>query len=146
MQGATPTTDGAGGTVPVPRAGDDTKFLRGDAQWVTVNEFSASDAAKLTQLQHDVGVLVNEDVGLSMREVAASEIVKLFTNAPAELNSIEKITDKLQEQDAQLISIDERVSIIENTAIGDLSSELEALRNADNYLQLEINDLDARLK
>lgn len=36
MTGATPTVAGTSGLTPAPAAGDDTKFLRGDATWQTV--------------------------------------------------------------------------------------------------------------
>lgn len=37
MMGATANTAGASGLVPVPRAGDDGKFLRGDGTWSKIN-------------------------------------------------------------------------------------------------------------
>lgn len=36
MVGASATTDGTAGLVPAPKAGDQTKFLRGDGKWVEV--------------------------------------------------------------------------------------------------------------
>src|SRR5690606_10212870 len=36
MTGATNTDDGVSGLVPAPLAGDEAKFLRGDATWATV--------------------------------------------------------------------------------------------------------------
>ncbi len=37
MQGATPTVAGVSGLVPVPKAGDQGKFLRGDGAWSVIN-------------------------------------------------------------------------------------------------------------
>lgn len=37
MVGATATTDGEGGTVPAPEAGDEEKFLKGDGTWAEVS-------------------------------------------------------------------------------------------------------------
>ena len=37
MVGATADKDGKAGTVPAPKAGDQTKFLRADGTWATVN-------------------------------------------------------------------------------------------------------------
>ena len=63
MQGATAYADGSGGTVPAPLAGDNTKFLRGDATWqdtpVPANAtteaaglMSAADKVKLNGLHN----------------------------------------------------------------------------------------------
>ena len=41
MIGASADAAGAAGLVPVPKAGDHTKFLRGDGAWVTISDNSA---------------------------------------------------------------------------------------------------------
>lgn len=146
MVGATSDTDGASGTVPQPKAGDDIKFLRGDGKWATINQLTPVVAAGIAQLRTDVNSILGDDAGSSMREVAASEVVKLIANAPANLNNLEKIADKLGEHDNQFVSVINRIETLEQTAIGNLSEELEALRQKDVYLQFEIDDLDARLQ
>ena len=146
MQGATASADGAAGTVPKPLAGDQVKFLRGDAKWVTVSEFTPTHAQELVQLRTDVNGIIGNDAGLSMRAVAANEVAKIVANAPQTLNTLKKVADKLEEHDFQFTSIISRIETIENSTIGDLSAELAALHEADNYLQIEINDLDERLK
>ena len=146
MQGATDTEDGATGFVPKPKAGDNTKFLQGDGKWVAINQFTPMHANQLIQLRSDVNIILGDDRGSSMREVAASEVAKVIANAPADLNNLEKIADKLVAQDSQLISLNDRIEMVEQAIVGDLAEELEALRQKDNYLQLAIDDLDFRLQ
>ncbi len=146
MQGATETTDGAAGIVPAPKAGDDTKFLQGNAKWVTINQFSPVHAAELQQLKNDVSTILGEDQGLSMRQVAESAIATIVANAPANLNTLEKIADKLEEHDNNFNTINNRIETIEQMVVGDLSEQLEALRQRDNQLQFAIDDLDFRLQ
>ncbi len=43
MTGASATEAGAGGMVPGPAAGDQTKFLRGDGTWAPLFQVSTSD-------------------------------------------------------------------------------------------------------
>lgn len=146
MQGATATSDGAAGTVPKPRAGDDVKFLRGDGTWAVISEFTPVQAQELVQLRTDVNTMIGDDSAMSMREVAASEITKIVGNPPADLNTLEKIADKLEEHDNEFTSVVSRIETIENGVFGDLSEELAALHATDTYLQEEIDDLDARLQ
>ena len=53
MTGATSSTAGAKGLVPLPQAGDDAKFLAGDGTWKTVsvspNNISSADWSALWQ-------------------------------------------------------------------------------------------------
>ena len=146
MVGATESADGVAGTVPKPLAGDNTKFLRGDANWVTISEFTPVHAQELVQLRTDVNGIIGSDAGLSMREVAANEVAKIVANAPENLNTLKEIADKLTAHDGQFTNVISRIETIENGPVGNLEAELQALRNADTYLQIEINDLDARLQ
>lgn len=57
MVGASADSAGVAGLVPAPAAGDQTKFLRGDGQWVAVESADLSDYATKEDL---------EDASLSM--------------------------------------------------------------------------------
>ena len=48
MKGATAEADGATGTVPVPKAGDQNKFLRGDGTWAESSGGNGSDNTPYT--------------------------------------------------------------------------------------------------
>ena len=62
MTGATSLVDGSSGTVPTPTATDNTKFLRGDATWVEINNtnyvagqgvnISAAVSSEYTQVEY----------------------------------------------------------------------------------------------
>lgn len=63
MQGATASTDGRSGMVPVPQAGDQNKFLRGDGTWQQVlPTFSSVNADSVLHI-NDNGGLEWADVG-----------------------------------------------------------------------------------
>ena len=63
--GATSTNDGVAGLVPVPRAGDQGKFLSGDGTWVTVQgSIPQETLTTIDQLVIDVSNLENVVAGL----------------------------------------------------------------------------------
>ena len=93
MVGATSLQDGSAGTVPQPLAGDQGKFLRGDATWVTINQLTPSQAQELVQLRSDVNSILGEDLGYSMREVAAQEVASIVANAPSDFDTLKEIAD-----------------------------------------------------
>ena len=93
MQGATSTTDGAGGTVPQPVAGDQDKFLRGDGTWAEVSGLTPVQAQELTQLRIDLNTVRGTDTTLSMREVAVQEISTVVANAPGDFDTLKEIAD-----------------------------------------------------
>ena len=98
MQGATASTNGVSGLVPVPHAGDQNLFLRGDATWA---DPTATLTATVSQLQLDVSGLDNSitnlkgvDTGnISIREIAANEVAKVVANAPDSFDTLKEIAD-----------------------------------------------------
>ena len=93
MVGATASQDGAAGIVPAPIAGDQNKFLRGDATWAEVSGLTPAQAQELVQLRTDVNTIIGDDAGFSMREVAADEVATIVANAPEDLNTLKEIAD-----------------------------------------------------
>ena len=95
MVGATADADGVSGVVPKPLAGDQNKFLRGDATWVTVSGLTPQQAQEIVQLRTDVNGILGEDAGsgLSMREVAANEVAKIVASAPEDFDTLKEIAD-----------------------------------------------------
>ena len=56
MVGATEDTDGLSGLVPVPLAGENNKFLRGDGTWVSVDtQLPIINSAAITSLNGTIG-------------------------------------------------------------------------------------------
>ena len=51
MIGASEGAAGKEGLVPAPAAGDQNKFLRGDASWVDINTLIATEVSKLDHLK-----------------------------------------------------------------------------------------------
>lgn len=145
MQGATASADGAGGTVPAPLAGDQNKFLRGDATWAEVSGLTPAQAQELVQLRTDVNGILGDDSGLSMREVAAQEVAAIVADAPANLDTLKEIADWIADHPTSLTEINTRITTLE-TGVGNLEDEISALHDADDDLQLQIDDLNTRLR
>lgn len=167
MQGATANADGASGMVPKPVAGDQNKFLRGDAQWITVNEFTPTDAAKLNTVEEAVTDILGDDAGsgLSMREVAAEEVAKIVAEAPASFDTLKEIADWI-ENHPDTTDINNRLTAVENglsnvqgdlssmqgditylnNAITDVQGDITNLQSKDDDLQAQITAIDNRLR
>lgn len=66
MTGATGSTDGAGGLVPKPVAGDDTKYLSGDGTWKTVSQYSLpiASASTLGGIKVGANLTINSSTGV----------------------------------------------------------------------------------
>ena len=170
MHGATADADGASGIVPKPLAGDQNKFLRGDAQWIEVNEFTPNDAVRLATVETAVTGILGEDVGsgLSMRDVAAQEVTKVVANAPAAFDTLKEIADWIENNPIgpDLSALNGRLTAVENglssaqsdisliqgdityldNAITDVHGDIITLQSRDNDLQTQITAIDARLK
>lgn len=83
MVGATEYSNGKAGYVPAPYFSDAYLYLRGDGTWANPTEALEVEMIKLRQ----------GDSG-SIREIAASEVVKIFgKNVPENYNTIEKIAN-----------------------------------------------------
>ena len=161
MQGATANANGAAGIVPQPLAGDQNKFLRGDATWATVSEFTAADAARLSNVEGQIVTIIGSDPGLSMREVAAAQIATVVADAPAAFDTLKEIADWIEDHptEADLTGINSRLTAVENglaTVQGDISSmegDIVYINNAITNiegditnLQTQVTALDARLR
>lgn len=145
MVGATSDRDGLSGTVPTPLAGDQVKFLRGDATWVVVNEITPAQVAELGQLRTDLNGIIGNDTGMSARQIAAEEVAKVVASAPENLDTLKEIADWIQDHPTSYTEIIDRVEVLE-TGVGNLEDEISALQAADQNLQDQIDDLDYRLK
>lgn len=145
MVGAASDRDGLSGTVPQPLAGDQNKFLRGDATWVVVNEITQAQVDELGQLRTDLDGIIGNDSGSTIRDIAAEEVAKIVADAPASLDTLKEIADWIQDHPTSYTEIVDRVDILE-TGVGDLEDAIAALQLADQDLQDQIDALDYRLR
>ena len=146
MQGATANADGVAGIVPKPKAGEQDLFLKGDATWgLPDGLLTPQQAQEIVQLRTDINGILGDDYGLSMRQVAAQEVATIVADAPGDLDTIKEIADWIADHPMSFTEIDTRITILE-TGVGNLENELSALYDADNDLQIQIDDLNTRLK
>lgn len=142
MLGASETTDGAAGLVPVPTKGQHNLFLRGDATWAKpIAELSVEDKQTIINLQSSVGTLVGEDTGKSMREVAAEEVAKIVAGADANFDTLKEIADWISNDTTGAASMANDISLLKTT-IGSLSTSLEDFKTtvASEYVsKIEFN-------
>lgn len=78
MQGATAQVDGMSGLVPIPHAGDENKFLRGDGSWSALN---------IPTFNSDVFSLDNNEVNLQGYGLASIGSIPIKTNNGIEWSS-----------------------------------------------------------
>ena len=126
MKGATSDESGEGGLVPVPKAGDNTLYLRGDGTWAdpTVGVVSDLEAltTKVNTLDSNLTKVIGTDINKSMRsvasEVAAAEVAKVVAKAPEAFDTLKEIADWIQGSDSSA------------TDAADMLADITALNNA----------------
>ena len=126
MKGATSDGNGEGGLVPVPMAGDNTLYLRGDGTWAdpTVGVVSDLEAltTKVNTLDSNLTKVIGSDINKSMRsvasEVAATEVAKVIDGAPEAFNTLKEIAAWIQGSDGSA------------TDAADMLADITALNNA----------------
>lgn len=145
MVGATSSRDGAAGIVPVPLAGDQNKFLRGDATWAEVSGLTEVQAQELVQLRTDVNTIRGEDIGLSMREVAAEEVTKIVAGADSDFDTLKEIADWIADHPDSATQLNSRLTVVEAN-VDNLEDEIALLKAKDIDLQDQIDELDNRMR
>lgn len=126
MKGATSDESGEGGLVPVPKAGDNTLYLRGDGTWANPTVGVVSDLEALTTkvntLDSNLTKVIGTDINKSMRsvasEVAAAEVAKIVDNAPEAFDTLKEIAAWIQGSDGSA------------TDAADMLADITALNNA----------------
>ena len=125
MIGATEDAAGTSGLVPVPAAGDQSKFLRGDGQWQeVVPGISPEDAAILYGLQSAVTTLIGEDIDKSVSEIVTELLIP--EDAREDLNSVQKVADWIQAHPVEVEGIKNRLTTLENN-VGIVQSDVSNL-------------------
>ena len=126
MKGATSEENGEGGLVPVPKAGDNTLYLRGDGTWADPTVGVVSDLEALTTqvntLDSNLTKVIGGDINKSMRsvasEVAATEVAKIVDGAPEAFDTLKEIAAWIQGSDGSA------------TDAADMLADITALNNA----------------
>jgi len=129
MRGATADAAGASGLVPVPTAGSQLKFLRGDGTWAeVVGSLSPEDIQAIQDLQSQVDILIGDnpaDEGKSVREILADVLVP--ENAKASLDTLEEIAAWIQDHPDDVASINADIQDLQSRV-----SDLEGIINGEN--------------
>ena len=126
MKGATSDESGEGGLVPVPKAGDNTLYLRGDGTWADPTVGVVSNLEELTTkvntLDSNLTKVIGTDINKSMRSVASevvtTEVAKIVDGAPESFDTLKEIAAWIQGSDSSA------------TDAADMLADITALNNA----------------
>lgn len=134
MQGATALVNGVSGLVPVPRAGDQNKFLRGDGSWATIN---------IPTFNSDVFDLNHNEVNLQGYGLAPTGAVPIKTNNGIEwstglvgklnrqITTLEKLQNQLNGTDPDPVNEDTIYMVLnENSSSPNKYDEYMVIGNA----------------
>ena len=97
MVGATSITDGTSGLVPVPKIGDQTKFLRGDASWATIN-IPTFDTNVFNLNLNEISLIGYDLAPVGSVPIKTNEGIQWSTNPIGQLNYEVTTLEKLQAQ------------------------------------------------
>ena len=139
MTGATENASGTSGLVPVPAAGDQLKFLRGDGTWATVTaELSLQDRADISELQAQVTTLIGTDTNKSVATIVTEKVAELLIadNPKADLDTLEEIAQWIQDHPDDAAAMNSNISVLQTKV-----ANLEDLINGTE----QVNGLEARV-
>lgn len=130
MTGATEQADGTSGLVPVPKAGSNNLFLKGNGSW-------ADPVPQV--LKKQVADLIALDNEKSAREIAAEESAKIKNALNPVINNLNNRIELIESSNNTYIT-----NQIFVKGIGDLTQLFNA-QEANNTVVDAINNLDTRL-
>ena len=155
MTGATAEQDGLGGLVPVPVAGKQDKYLRGDGTWEDPTAALSGTVGKLSESLDntiaDLETVIGSDAGSSMRAVATdvtnAAITSLVNNAPEAFDTLKEIADWItgaHEGSTDAADLITSVSKLEDTVYNEetgLVKRVGTLETASQKLLESVNSL-----
>lgn len=155
MTGATAEQDGLGGLVPVPVAGKQDKYLRGDGTWEDPTAALSGTVGKLSESLDntiaDLETVIGSDTGSSMRAVATdvtnAAIAGLVNNAPEAFDTLKEIADWItgaHEGSTDAADLITSVSKLEDTVYNEetgLVKRVGTLETASQKLLESVNSL-----
>ncbi len=136
MTGATASADGTSGLVPVPTAGDQLKFLRGDGTWAIVTaELSPQDRADISNLQSQVATLIGTDTNKSVAEIVSAKVAELLIpeNAGESLDTLEEIAQWIQDHPDDAAAMNSSITVLQ-TKVASLEDILNGTENEDGLI------------
>lgn len=146
MVGATASADGVAGLVPVPVAGDQLKFLRGDGTWATVTgELSQQDKADINQLKTQVTTLIGNDPNKSVSTIVFEKVAELLIpeDAQESLDTLQEIADWIQDHPHDAAEINSNISILQ-TKIGNLEDIINGTDTTEG-LEARVSSLETTM-
>ena len=137
MTGATANTAGAEGLVPMPKAGDEYKFLRGDGTWATVEISTSDNYIKST----DNNFNVDETGMLILKDISIGKVVNLEEILNAKINKqyfpvVDETTGETINVEGTLLSPKDK-NKLDALIIGDNGVEISGKVNASNVEGLD---------
>ena len=145
MTGATAVADGTSGLVPVPVAGDQLKFLRGDGTWATVSaELSPEDRADISELQAQVATLIGTDTDKSVATIVTEKVAELLIpeNASESLDTLQEIANWIQDHPSDVAAINSSITVLQEK-VASLEDALDP-ENADG-LEARVSNLESTI-
>lgn len=160
MVGATADDDGKSGLVPVPKAGEQNLFLRGDGTW------ASPDNTDITELKATVSTLVGTDTDKSVRTIAIEALTSALipNDAKESLNTLQEIADWIQDHPDDASDFNSRILALEGevfdtinsedgsvskkglvTTVGNLSLSLTQLGNKVTNLTTDVRDAEKNI-
>ena len=124
MEGATESTDGASGLVPAPVAGEQNLFLQGNGTWADptagLTEQFNGLKGKVDTLDENLGTLVGEDLGKSIREIAQSEVQIVVGGASDAFNTLLEVEQWIESHGdvSQIANLTANVAKLEDSVFG----------------------------
>ena len=137
MEGATASTAGVAGLVPVPPAGAQNKFLRGDGTWVEVTgTLSPEDLASISTLQTQVITLIGDDTGKSVADIVTTLLIP--EDAQESLDTLQEIADWIQNHPDDAATMSSDITVLQ----GEVANLTELLNGTVSHPE---NGLSARV-
>lgn len=146
MVGATASAAGVAGLVPVPAAGDQLKFLRGDGTWATVTgELSPADRADISQLQAQVTTLIGDDPNKSVSTIVFEKVADLLIpeDAQESLDTLQEIADWIQDHPNDAAEINSNITLLQ-TKVGNLEDIINGTETTEG-LEARVSSLETTM-
>jgi hypothetical protein len=146
MVGATASAAGVAGLVPVPAAGDQLKFLRGDGTWATVTgELSPADRADISQLQAQVTTLIGDNPNKSVSTIVFEKVADLLIpeDAQESLDTLQEIADWIQDHPNDAAEINSNITLLQ-TKVGNLEDIINGTETTEG-LEARVSNLETTM-
>ena len=149
MTGATASTDGKKGLVPVPARGQQDWVLHGDGTWKNptpiIQQVINSNAANWFGSDWDSqngAVVGNKTVRSIATEQAAAAVANIVAQAPGTLDTLKEIADWIANDETNTANLVGRVSYLENRVVNGIPANPESGEPATPSIVSQISTLN----